>query len=132
MQINKVKGTYDVLPNESYRWHALEEKIHDILKLYNIKEMRTPIMEYSEVFHRQTELSDMVTKETYDFDDRGDRRLTLRPEGAVMLKINSTHLKNLKKSFTLVLTLDMKDHKREDIVSSINLVSKRLVLLIQH
>ena len=38
-------------------------------------------MEYSEVFHRQTELSDMVTKETYDFDDRGDRRLTLRPEG---------------------------------------------------
>ncbi|HRX45156.1 MAG TPA: ATP phosphoribosyltransferase regulatory subunit, partial [Acholeplasmataceae bacterium] len=81
MQINKVKGTYDVLPNESYRWHALEEKIHDILKLYNIKEMRTPIMEYSEVFHRQTELSDMVTKETYDFDDRGDRRLTLRPEG---------------------------------------------------
>lgn len=81
MQINKVKGTYDVLPEESYRWHALEEKIHDILKLYNIKEMRTPIMEYSEVFHRQSELSDMVTKETYDFDDRGDRRLTLRPEG---------------------------------------------------
>lgn len=81
MQINKVKGTYDVLPTESYRWHALEEKIHAILKLYNIKEMRTPIMEYSEVFHRQTELSDMVTKETYDFDDRGDRRLTLRPEG---------------------------------------------------
>jgi histidyl-tRNA synthetase len=81
MQINKVKGTYDVLPNESSRWHALEEKIHDILKLYNIKEMRTPIMEYSEVFHRQTELSDMVTKETYDFDDRSDRKLTLRPEG---------------------------------------------------
>ncbi|MCD8562141.1 MAG: histidine--tRNA ligase [Acholeplasmataceae bacterium] len=81
MQINKVKGTYDVLPNESYRWHALESKIHSILKLYNIKEMRTPIMEYSEVFHRQSELSDMVTKETYDFDDRGDRRLTLRPEG---------------------------------------------------
>jgi histidyl-tRNA synthetase len=38
-------------------------------------------MEYSEVFHRQSELSDMVTKETYDFDDRGDRKLTLRPEG---------------------------------------------------
>ncbi len=81
MQINKVKGTYDVLPNESYRWQALESKIREILKLYNIKEMRTPIMEYSEVFHRQSELSDMVTKETYDFDDRGERRLTLRPEG---------------------------------------------------
>ena len=81
MSVNKVKGTYDVLPNESYLWQALEQKIRDVLALYNIKEMRTPIMEYSEVFHRQTELSDMVTKETYDFDDRGDRRLTLRPEG---------------------------------------------------
>jgi len=81
MAINKVKGTYDVLPNESYLWQALETKIRSILALYNMKEMRTPIMEYSEVFHRQSELSDMVTKETYDFDDRGDRRLTLRPEG---------------------------------------------------
>lgn len=81
MSINKVKGTYDVLPTESYLWQALEQKIRDILGLYNIKEMRTPIMEYSDVFHRNTELSDMVTKETYDFDDRGDRRLTLRPEG---------------------------------------------------
>jgi histidyl-tRNA synthetase len=81
MSVNKVKGTYDVLPNESYQWQALEQKIRDVLALYNIKEMRTPIMEYSEFFHRQTELSDMVTKETYDFDDRGDRRLTLRPEG---------------------------------------------------
>lgn len=81
MAVNKVKGTYDVLPSESFRWQALEEKIRSILALYNIKEMRTPIMEYSEVFHRQSELSDMVTKETYDFDDRGDRKLTLRPEG---------------------------------------------------
>ncbi|MDX9691461.1 MAG: ATP phosphoribosyltransferase regulatory subunit, partial [Acholeplasmataceae bacterium] len=81
MAINKVKGTYDVLPTESYLWHALESKIKEILSLYNIREMRTPIMEYSEVFHRQSELSDMVTKETYDFDDRGDRKLTLRPEG---------------------------------------------------
>jgi len=81
MAVNKVKGTYDVLPSESYLWHALEEKIRSVLSVYNIKEIRTPIMEYSEVFHRQTELSDMVTKETYDFDDRGDRKLTLRPEG---------------------------------------------------
>ena len=81
MSVNKVKGTYDVLPNESYLWQALEQKIRDVLALYNIKEMRTPIMEYSEVFHRQSELSDMVTKETYDFSDRSDRQLTLRPEG---------------------------------------------------
>ena len=81
MALNKVKGTYDVLPSESYLWHALEDKIREVLGLYNIKEIRTPIMEYSEVFHRNSELSDMVTKETYDFDDRGDRKLTLRPEG---------------------------------------------------
>jgi histidyl-tRNA synthetase len=81
MSTVKVKGTYDVLPNESYLWQTLEEKIRTLMKLYNIKEMRTPIMEYSEVFHRQSEGSDMVTKETYNFDDRSDRRLTLRPEG---------------------------------------------------
>jgi histidyl-tRNA synthetase len=62
MAINKVKGTYDVLPTESYLWQALEDKIRSTLKVYNIKEVRTPIMEYSEVFHRQSELSDMVTK----------------------------------------------------------------------
>lgn len=81
MSINRVKGTYDVLPNESYKWQALEDVIRQTLTLYNYKEMRTPMMEYSEVFHRQTELSDMVTKETYDFFDRGERKLTLRPEG---------------------------------------------------
>ncbi|MDI6452038.1 histidine--tRNA ligase [Peloplasma aerotolerans] len=81
MAVNKVKGTYDVLPSESYLWQALENQIREVLGQYNFKEIRTPIMEYSEVFHRHTELSDMVTKETYDFDDRGDRKLTLRPEG---------------------------------------------------
>ncbi len=81
MSINRVKGTYDVLPQESYKWQALEDIIRKTLTLYNYKEMRTPMMEYSEVFHRQSELSDMVTKETYDFLDRGDRKLTLRPEG---------------------------------------------------
>ncbi len=81
MAVRKVKGTYDVLPSESHAWHALEEKIRFILKIYNMKEIRTPILEYSEVFHRASEASDMVTKETYDFDDRNQRKLTLRPEG---------------------------------------------------
>ncbi|MFP4187736.1 MAG: histidine--tRNA ligase [Acholeplasmataceae bacterium] len=81
MALRKVKGTYDVLPNESYAWQALEDRIRSILKLYNMKEIRTPILEYSEVFHRASEASDMVTKETYDFDDRNQRKLTLRPEG---------------------------------------------------
>ncbi|MFA6800536.1 MAG: histidine--tRNA ligase [Acholeplasmataceae bacterium] len=81
MKSNRVKGTYDVLPNESGKWQKLESEIKDVMKLYGFHEMRTPIMEYSEVFHRENDLSDMVTKETYDFLDRSDRKLTLRPEG---------------------------------------------------
>ncbi len=81
MSANRVKGTYDVLPNESHKWIKLEESIRHILNLYNIKEIRTPMMEYSNVFHRDSEGSDMVTKETYDFVDRSNRALTLRPEG---------------------------------------------------
>jgi len=81
MSANRVKGTYDVLPNESHKWIKLEETIRHILNLYNIKEIRTPMMEYSNVFHRDSEGSDMVTKETYDFVDRSNRALTLRPEG---------------------------------------------------
>jgi histidyl-tRNA synthetase len=81
MATNKVKGTYDVLPEESHRWQALELEIRKVLGLYGYREIRTPIIEHSEVFHRDSEGSDMVTKETYDFDDRNNRRLTLRPEG---------------------------------------------------
>ncbi len=81
MATNRVKGTYDVLPNESHQWIMLEQKIRDILSLYHMREIRTPMMEYSNVFHRESEGSDMVTKETYDFVDRSNRALTLRPEG---------------------------------------------------
>lgn len=81
MKINRVKGTYDVLPEESHKWQTLELKIREITALYGFHEIRTPMMEYSEVFHRENDLSDMVTKETYDFFDRSDRKLTLRPEG---------------------------------------------------
>ena len=80
--ITKPKGTYDVLPLESREWQKLEEVIRKICNLYNYKEIRTPIFESSNVFHRdQNDTSDMVTKETYDFKDRSDRGITLRPEG---------------------------------------------------
>ena len=80
--ITKPKGTYDILPNESEKWVKLEETIRKICKLYNYKEIRTPIFESSNVFHRDiNDTSDMVTKETYDFKDRSDRGITLRPEG---------------------------------------------------
>ena len=85
MAINKPRGTYDILPEEARRWEKLEQVIRQICKLYNYDELRTPIFEHSEVFHRENEASDMVTKETYDFLDRANRKLTLRPEGTASI-----------------------------------------------
>jgi histidyl-tRNA synthetase len=79
--MQKVKGTYDVLPSESYKWLFLEKHIHQVMKKHQIDYVRTPVFEYFDVFHRQSEVSDMVTKETYDFEDRSGRKITLRPEG---------------------------------------------------
>ena len=80
--ITKPKGTYDVIPSEVKQWVTLEDCIRKICKLYDFKEIRTPIFESSLVFHRDVnDTSDMVTKETYDFKDRSDRPITLRPEG---------------------------------------------------
>ncbi|MBN3490489.1 histidine--tRNA ligase [Acholeplasma equirhinis] len=81
MSLVKVKGTYDVLSSEARRWQALETYVKAVFKKFNYQEIRTPIMEYSNVFHREDENSDMVTKETYNFEDKGGRMLTLRPEG---------------------------------------------------
>lgn len=82
MTIAKPKGTVDILPGESEKWASIEQRIRKVCKLYNFKEIRTPIFESGELFHRdQNDSSDMVTKETYDFVDRGDRNMTLRPEG---------------------------------------------------
>ncbi len=80
--IAKVKGTQDILPAESGRWQDLERVIANVSAIYNFKEIRTPMFEASELYHRGVgETTDIVKKETYDFADRGERMLTLRPEG---------------------------------------------------
>ena len=80
--ITRPRGTQDILPGEVEYWQKLESYLRRICSLYNYKEIRTPIFESGNLFHRdQNDSSDMVTKETYDFKDRGDRDLTLRPEG---------------------------------------------------
>ena len=82
MKINKPKGTYDLFGKEIDRWQSLENTIRTICRLFNYKEIRTPLFERSEVFHRSVgETTDIVSKETYDFTDRGKRSMTLRPEG---------------------------------------------------
>ena len=80
--ITRPRGTQDILPGEVEYWQKIEDYLRKICALYNYKEIRTPIFESGNLFHRdQNDSSDMVTKETYDFKDRGDRDLTLRPEG---------------------------------------------------
>ena len=76
------KGTKDVLPQESYKWHYLENLVRGVAKDFNAKEIRTPIFEHTELFLRGVgDTTDIVNKEMYTFDDKGGRSITLRPEG---------------------------------------------------
>lgn len=82
MNIQAPRGTYDVLPDQSAKWQEIEQKINDLCRLYQYKEIRTPIFEHTELFQRGVgDTTDIVQKEMYTFQDRGDRSLTLRPEG---------------------------------------------------
>jgi histidyl-tRNA synthetase len=82
MKISAPRGTADILPAESWKWQTVEKIARDTAELYHFSEIRTPIFEHTELFHRGVgETSDVVTKETYTFTDRGDRSITLRPEG---------------------------------------------------
>ena len=80
--ITKQKGTYDVLGIDAKKRKYVCNVIDSICEKYNYNYIETPIFEASELFHRSVgETSDIVTKETYDFVDRGNRNITLRPEG---------------------------------------------------
>lgn len=82
MNIQIPRGTQDILPGQSEIWQYVEQKAHDICRRYNYKEIRTPIFEHTELFLRGVgDTTDIVQKEMYTFTDRGDRSLTLRPEG---------------------------------------------------
>ena len=80
--ITKQKGMIDITGETSKKWIYLNDAIRSVFEKYNYEFIRTPILEASELFHRGVgETTDIVTKETYDFKDRGDREVTLRPEG---------------------------------------------------
>ena len=74
-------GTHDVLPPESARWQALEARFADLVGRAGYGQLRTPLFEDVAVFHRVGEATDVVRKEMYDFEDKGGRRVALRPEG---------------------------------------------------
>lgn len=82
MLTTRPRGTNDIIPGKVEYWRKLEDTIHQICKEYGFREIRTPIFEHTELFTRGVgETTDIVEKEMYSFLDRGERNITLRPEG---------------------------------------------------
>lgn len=82
MKLQKPKGTQDILPADSAKWQYVENVARETFKKYNYGEIHTPMFEHYEVISRSVgDTTDIVTKEMYDFHDKGDRHITLRPEG---------------------------------------------------
>ena len=80
-KIQSIKGTHDILPNESEKWKDLEDIIYKTCDLFGFKEIRTPIFEKTNLFLRGIgEVTDIVSKEMYSWQDRDGSNLTLRPE----------------------------------------------------
>ncbi|MFT8743698.1 MAG: histidine--tRNA ligase [Lentilactobacillus hilgardii] len=82
MRYQRPKGTADILPEEARKWTYVEETARMLFNDYRYQEIRTPMFENFDVFSRTSgDTSDVVTKEMYDFKDKGDRHISLRPEG---------------------------------------------------
>jgi len=80
--IQKLKGTRDILPKEVETWQYIEEKAKELFEKYGYKEIRTPVIESLDLFQRGVgETTDVVQKEMYNFEDKGGRKIALRPEG---------------------------------------------------
>lgn len=76
------RGTRDILPDDIDVWYFLEEKLHTLCRRYGYREIRTPVFEHTEVFSQSVGTdTDIVSREMYNFKDRGERDITLRPEG---------------------------------------------------
>jgi histidyl-tRNA synthetase len=82
MLTNAPKGTKDILPNQVYKWHYVENAFREACSRYVFKEIRTPVFEHTELFARGVgDTTDIVEKQMYTFEDYGKRSITLKPEG---------------------------------------------------
>ncbi len=103
--ITKPKGCIDITGDDSLLWEYVNDVVNTMMRTYNYEYIRTPIFEASELFHRSVgETSDIVKKETYDFKDKADRSLTLRPEGTAgvirsFIENKCYHLPDIKKYY---------------------------------
>ena len=85
--INIPKGTKDVTPKESYKWHYIENIVRSVADNFCVNEIRTPTFEHTELFLRGVgDTTDIVNKEMYTFLDKGERSITLKPEGTAGLQ----------------------------------------------
>jgi histidyl-tRNA synthetase len=81
-KINSLRGMPDLYSDDLISWTPVEKKLEEIFKSYSIKELRTPILEYTDLYKRSVgDTSDIVNKEIYSFNDRNDQSISLRPEG---------------------------------------------------
>ncbi len=81
-KIQSIRGMNDLLPKDSLVWQYLENTVHNVLNQYCYREIRFPILDHTELFKRSIgEVTDIVEKEMYTFDDRNGESITLRPEG---------------------------------------------------
>ncbi len=81
MKYTRIKGTQDILPNMTPVWQYVEDTIRNCMHIFNYKEIRTPIFEHTEVFARGIgQLTDIVSKEMYTFQDKSKKYITLKPE----------------------------------------------------
>ena len=97
-KFRSIKGTHDILPEESFKWRHVENVVHKTCAQYGYQEIRTPIFEQSDLFSKSVgEDSDIVSKEMYSWIDKGDNSLTLRPEltASVVRAFNQHNMGNL-------------------------------------
>ena len=81
MKYRRIKGTQDILPEETIVWQSVESGIRKLMDIFNYREIRTPVFEQTSLFSRGIgQLTDIVSKEMYTFQDKGKKSLTLKPE----------------------------------------------------
>ncbi len=102
--INIPKGTKDVLPSQSHKWQQIEREIRYVCNLFNVKELRTPTFEHTELFLRSIgDETDVVKKEMYTFEDKGGRSITLKPEGTA--PVARSYIENNLEAMSLPLKM---------------------------
>ena len=101
MQIQAPKGMKDITPKESYKWQYIEKLMRERCAEFGYRETRTPVLEHTELFARGVgDTTDIVQKEMYTFTDKGERSVTLKPEGtagAVRMSLKTSFLPTLSR-----------------------------------